>query len=196
MPQFSVHELCFLVCFLGILTSPSQSLNHENINNHRVLMVGEELWKEALPLRVGSSRIYELHGLKPLKWYELKISYPASIPASFSIQLKRGESLMGLYQTRRLLNTEKLIFMADGDQLSESGSGLYVVVSVEPAGFIAFPNVKKRQDVIYNIVCDELLLYGITHKAFWVGVFVLLCLGVALVVPQFLLRKNKDKADA
>ncbi|KAK9141993.1 hypothetical protein Syun_011393 [Stephania yunnanensis] len=164
------------------------------------LMVGEELWKESLPLRVGSSRIYQLHGLKPLKWYEVKISYPASIPASFSIQLRRGESLMGLYKTRRLLNTEKLIFMADGDQLSESGGGLYVLVSVEPASFVAFPNVQERQDVIYNIVCDELLLYGITHKAFWVGVLVLLCLGVALVVPQFLpsylLQKNKDKADA
>ncbi|KAK9149398.1 hypothetical protein Scep_008155 [Stephania cephalantha] len=164
------------------------------------LMVGEELWKETLPLRVGSSLVYQLHGLKPLKWYEVKILYPASIPASFSVQLKRGESLMGLYQTRRLLNTEKLIFMADGDQLSESSGGLYVVVSVEPAGFVAFPNVQERQDVIYNIVSDELPLYGITHNAFWVGVLVLLCLGVPLVVPQFLpsylLQKNKDKADA
>ncbi|KAK9141989.1 hypothetical protein Syun_011389 [Stephania yunnanensis] len=125
------------------------------------LMVGEELWKESLPLRVGSSRIYQLHGLKPLKWYEVKISYPAS---------------------------------------SESGGGLYVLVSVEPAGFVAFPNVQERQDVVYNIVSDELPLYGITHNAFWVGVLVLLWLGVALVVPQFLppylLQKDKDKADA
>ncbi|KAK9141998.1 hypothetical protein Syun_011398 [Stephania yunnanensis] len=112
------------------------------------LMVGEELWKESLPLRVGSSHIYQLHGLKPLKWYE--------IPASFSIQLKRGESLMGLYQTRRLLNTEKLIFVADGDQLRESGGGLYVLVSVEPAGFVAFPNVQERQDVIYNIGKEQI----------------------------------------
>ncbi|KAK9141997.1 hypothetical protein Syun_011397 [Stephania yunnanensis] len=198
MFQLSVHGFCSLLCFLGILTTPSQSLSHENIRG--ALMVGEELWKESLPLRVGSSRIYQLHGLKPLKWYEVKISYPASIPASFSIQLKRGESLMGLYQTRRLLNTEKFIFMADGDQLSESGGGLYILVSVEPAGFVAFPNVQERQDVSYNIVCVELLLYGIAHKAFWVGVLVLLCLGVALVVPQFLppylLQKDKDKADA
>ncbi|KAK9093574.1 hypothetical protein Syun_028485 [Stephania yunnanensis] len=190
MFQLSAHGFCSLLCFLGILTTPSQSLSHENIRG--ALMVGEELWKESLPLRVGSSRIYQLHGLKPLKWYE--------IPASFSIQLKRGESLMGFYQTRRLLNTEKLIFMADGDQLSENGGGLYVLVSVEPAGFVAFPNVQERQDVIYNIVCDELLLYGIAHKAFWVGVLVLLCLGVALVVlqflPPYLLQKDKDKADA
>ncbi|KAK9098052.1 hypothetical protein Syun_025097 [Stephania yunnanensis] len=61
---------------------------------------------------------------------------------------------MGLYQTRRLLNTEKLIFMADGDQLSENGGGLYVLVSVEPAGFVTFPNVQERQDVIYNIALE------------------------------------------
>lgn len=34
-------------------------------------------------------------------------------------------------------------------------------------------------------VCDELLL-GIPHKAWWVVVLVVLCLGVAFIIPHFL----------
>ncbi|CAA3009332.1 uncharacterized protein LOC111384093 isoform X9 [Olea europaea subsp. europaea] len=45
--------------------------------DRKILHVGHELWKEALPLQMGS-RLYELKGLKPHSWYEVKISYPAS----------------------------------------------------------------------------------------------------------------------
>ncbi|KAL5582723.1 hypothetical protein UlMin_015165 [Ulmus minor] len=44
----------------------------------KILKVGEELWKETLPLQMGS-RLYQLQGLKPRTWYEVKISYPASL---------------------------------------------------------------------------------------------------------------------
>lgn len=44
----------------------------------KVLKVGEELWKETLPLHMGS-RLYQLQGLKSFNWYEVKISYPASV---------------------------------------------------------------------------------------------------------------------
>ncbi|MBA0578091.1 hypothetical protein Gohar_014536, partial [Gossypium harknessii] len=77
-----------------------------------VLNVGEELKAETLPLKLGS-RVYKLQGLKSLTWYEVKISYPASIPASFSLQLKKGDLESGLNRNRRLLNTEKLIFKTD-----------------------------------------------------------------------------------
>ncbi|CAA3009331.1 uncharacterized protein LOC111384093 isoform X5 [Olea europaea subsp. europaea] len=77
--------------------------------NVKILHVGHELWKEALPLQMGS-RLYELKGLKPHSWYEVKISYPAS----------RGSSDLGLNMGRKLLNTEKLIFKTDGiDSLSD-----------------------------------------------------------------------------
>ncbi|KAL1339291.1 hypothetical protein AAHE18_U025400 [Arachis hypogaea] len=36
-------------------------------------------------------------------------------------------------------------------------------VTVEPEGFPAIPHVQERQFIIFNIVCDELLL-GIPHK--------------------------------
>ncbi|KAG6389418.1 hypothetical protein SASPL_150886 [Salvia splendens] len=46
--------------------------------NDKVLRVGEELFKETLPIRNGA-RLYHLQGLKPQTWYEVKMSYPASV---------------------------------------------------------------------------------------------------------------------
>lgn len=33
--------------------------------------------------------------------------------------------------------------------------GLYVLVSVQPEGFVAIPGVRERKDVIFNIGKDE-----------------------------------------
>ena len=167
-----------------------------------VLNVGEELKEETLPLRMGS-RVYQLQGLKSLTWYEVKISYPASvrnffsmvclfvafsfsktdlcfywkIPASFSLQLKKGNSDSGLNRNRRVLNTEKLIFKTDSlDMINDQvlvmllkffdamceiytvlkkvifgQDGLYILVTVEPEGFVAIPNTKEREFIIFNI---------------------------------------------
>ncbi|CAN0907275.1 hypothetical protein LINGRAHAP2_LOCUS24713 [Linum grandiflorum] len=151
--------------------------------NSNVLIPGNELLKETLPLQKGS-RLYELQGLKSNSWYEVKISYPASIPASFTIQLKKDVSDLGSNRNRRLLNTEKLIFKADSFNGSQQNK-LYVLVSVQPEGVVAIPNILERQAIIFNIVCDELLM-GIPHKAWWVGFLVLLCLVAAFITPRFL----------
>lgn len=42
------------------------------------MKVGEELLRETLPLQ-GGSRLYQIQDLKPHTWYEVKISYPASV---------------------------------------------------------------------------------------------------------------------
>lgn len=107
----------------------------------KILNVGEELWRETLPLQMGS-RLYHLQGLKPDMWYEVKISYPGSvcvfcpskveflklfwvcliqgkqqIPASFSLELKRDLTSPVEKQSRKLLDTEKLIFKTEGMKL-------------------------------------------------------------------------------
>ncbi|KAF6139658.1 hypothetical protein GIB67_002463 [Kingdonia uniflora] len=193
MVRVVVYNVVFLFYLCRIIFGSTTSLNHETTIDSKVLTVGEELKQETLPLQLGS-RLYQLHGLKSSRWYEVKISYPASIPASFSIQLKRHKFYKGFNGSRRLLNTEKLIFEADGDELSSVESSIYALVAVEPAGVVALPHVQERQFVSFNIVCDE-LLYGIPHKAWWVGILVLLCLGLALVLPHFLpsnlLQKNQ-----
>ncbi|XP_058083986.1 uncharacterized protein LOC131231710 [Magnolia sinica] len=168
-----------------LLISSCISLQHQDNNNDvKVLNVGEELRQEQLPFRMGY-RLYQLHGLKASMWYEVKISYPASIPASFSIQLKRDKSDLQFNMKRRLLNTEKLIFKADSNNMHSGQGEVHVLVIVEPAGVVAKPHVHERQFVIFNIVCDE-LSFGIPRKAWWVGMLAFLCLGVALVIPNFL----------
>ncbi|XP_021277723.1 uncharacterized protein LOC110411743 isoform X1 [Herrania umbratica] len=173
-----------ILLYVLIFIISSSIFSHGEMLDGSVLNVGEELKKETLPLRMGS-RVYQLQGLKSLTWYEVKISYPASIPASFSLQLKKGSSDSGLKGNRILLNTEKLIFKTDSLDMINDQGGLHVLVTVEPEGFVAIPNTKEREFIIFNIVCDELLL-GIPYKAWWVVVFALLCLGLALVVPRYL----------
>ncbi|KAL6524042.1 hypothetical protein OROMI_031137 [Orobanche minor] len=172
-------QLCCLLSLITVLSCPSSS--HGSIE--KVLNVGEELFKETLPLQNGAC-LYQLRGLRPHTRYEVKISYPASIPASFSLRLSRGTSDLGLNHGRKLLNTEKLIFKTDGMSLIEQG-GMYVVVNVKPEGVVALPGKQEREYIMFNIVCDELLL-GIPHKAWYVAVLALACLVFAFVVPSFL----------
>ncbi|KAI3904296.1 hypothetical protein MKW92_039262 [Papaver armeniacum] len=198
MGRSSVYNVILLLYICASVIG-AVSLDKVNMMDSKVLNVGEELQRETLPLQMGS-RLYRLNGLKSSTWYEVKISYPASIPARFSIQLIRDKSDIGHNWNRRLLNTEKLIFKADSNDIPNhqrlDQNEKYVLVSVEPAGVVAIPGVKERELVLFNIVCDELLL-GIPHKAMLVGVLVLICLGVACVVPSFLppyllVRKQKS----
>ncbi|XP_021754016.1 uncharacterized protein LOC110719394 isoform X2 [Chenopodium quinoa] len=158
---------------LGIFLFFSSTFTYGNGVDQKELTVGKELFKESLPFQMGS-RYYLLQGLKPDTWYEVKISYPATTPAIFSLQLKRGVSDVGMNRLRKLLNTEKLIFKAeDLDEINRQG-GLYVLITVEPEGFVAIPGVQERENILFNIVCDELML-GIPHKAWLVATFALLC---------------------
>ncbi|KAL3746805.1 hypothetical protein ACJRO7_015704 [Eucalyptus globulus] len=207
MDLAKLHSLVVLLCTLSF-AGDRVCYAFENTVEKTVLKVGEELWKESLPLQRGS-RLYKLEGLKPYTWYEVKISYPASIPACFSLQLMRGDLDSATNFNRRLLNTEKIIFKAESLELIQNQvhtiynyvcivrylkalqsfilvqGGMHVLATVEPEGVVAIRDVKERESIIYNIVCDELLL-GIPHKAWPVGILVLLCLVVAFVVPSFL----------
>lgn len=172
---------CILL-YLNVFIIGCLSYEDENIVDTKVLNVGEELWQETLPLQMGQ-RLYQLRGLKASMWYEVKISYPASIPTSFSIELKRGKVDLVSNMRRRLLNTEKLIFKADSDMLS-SYNEVHVLVSAKPEGIVAKPHVQERPYIMFNIVCDELSL-GIPHKAWCVGILVFLCMGFSFIIPYF-----------
>ncbi|CAL9240880.1 unnamed protein product [Arabidopsis halleri] len=175
----------------------------------KALYVGKELWREALSLQSGS-RVYKLEGLKSNSCYEVKISYPASIPARFSLKLlKNREMGLKLNQMRRLLNTEKLMFKVESLEEVNNKAGLNVLVTVEPEGIVAIPNSKERSFIIYNIgkllhysqnslvtktVCEEQLM-GIPYSSWSVVILVALCLVVALVpwfLPSSLLIKDQS----
>uniref|UniRef100_A0A453P328 Uncharacterized protein n=1 Tax=Aegilops tauschii subsp. strangulata TaxID=200361 RepID=A0A453P328_AEGTS len=103
------RRLCFLLTILFMLSS-ARSLEEEA----RALSVGDELVGETIPLRYGR-RLYRLAGLRPPAWYEIKISYPTSIPSSFSIRLVNDPNAVEDLgsKNRRLLNTEKILFKAE-----------------------------------------------------------------------------------
>ncbi|PUZ36517.1 hypothetical protein GQ55_9G044200 [Panicum hallii var. hallii] len=135
----------------------------------RVLSVGKELVGETMPLRHGR-RVYRIDGLRPSAWYEVKISYPASIPSSFSIRLvDDADDADWSSKNRRLLNTEKIIFKAEGS------NPVYVLVTVEPEGVVAKPNVPERELTLFNIVF-----------AWWVGIAAILCIVLASLAPLVL----------
>ncbi|KAL3818989.1 hypothetical protein ACJIZ3_004894 [Penstemon smallii] len=73
MTYFEWLQLC---CLIFLLSGPSSTRG--SMIGGRVLRVGEELFKETLPLQNGVC-IYQLQGLRPHMWYEVKISYPASV---------------------------------------------------------------------------------------------------------------------
>ncbi|RCV40378.1 hypothetical protein SETIT_9G048300v2 [Setaria italica] len=155
------------------------SAAHSAEESTRVLSVGEELVGETMPLRNGR-RVYRINGLRPSAWYEVKISYPASIPSSFSIRLVDDpDGADWSSKNRRLLNTEKIIFKAEGS------NPVYVLVTVEPEGVVAKPNVPEREHALFNIVCDELML-GLPVFTWWVGIAALLCIVLASLAPLVL----------
>ncbi|XP_066333131.1 uncharacterized protein [Miscanthus floridulus] len=144
-----------LVPALLLLPSMAHGVGDESA---RALSVGEELVAETMPLRHGR-RVYRIDGLRPSAWYEVKISYPASIPSSFSIQLLDNWSS----KNRRLLNTEKIIFKA------ESSNPVYVLVTVEPEGVVAKPNVPERELALFNIGTVVVFLYNSFRSSFMIS---------------------------
>ncbi|XP_042988526.1 uncharacterized protein LOC122316074 isoform X2 [Carya illinoinensis] len=147
--RLRVHSTFSLLYILSIIFNGRTS-SQSQMADSKFLNVGEELLRETLPLQMGL-RLYQLQGLKPYTWYEVKISYPASIPASFSLQLKRGKSNSVLNHYRRLLNTEKLIFRTESLESLSNEDGIYVLVTVEPEGIVAIPHVQERLFIIFNI---------------------------------------------
>lgn len=79
---FGLVVVCDCVCVCVILFH-SEKL----CRIRRALNVGEELQKETLPLKSGSC-LYQISGLKSQTWYEVKISYPASVRVELFISFQ------------------------------------------------------------------------------------------------------------
>ncbi|CAM0945248.1 unnamed protein product [Alopecurus aequalis] len=137
------RRMCF---FLVILFLFSSARSLVEVEEAKALRVGDKLMGETMPLHHGR-RLYRLAGLRPPAWYEIKISYPTTIPSSFSIRLVNDPDAVEDWgsKNRRLLNTEKIIFKAESTKL------VYVLVTVEPEGVVAKPNVPERELALFNI---------------------------------------------
>ncbi|CAD7705177.1 unnamed protein product [Ostreobium quekettii] len=103
-------------------------------------------------------RSYKMTGLKPGSTYELRVSYPATIPAAISFKIiPNAGGAEGALQrsSRRLLNVEKLPFHVELDATIEgipAGHAL-VSVSASPAGVRPSAiNRPPEEWLIFNIV--------------------------------------------
>ena len=114
--------------------------------------------------------MYDVQDLIPSHQYEVRISYPASIPTYFTIRVDDGKT----NPDHRRLNTEKLII---------DGIVTRIYVYAEPEGIAPLIDLKLRPTP-YNIVVEE-LLYGVPISAFRLvfAIITLLGIGWKFVVP-------------
>ncbi|KAG0624683.1 hypothetical protein M758_3G267200 [Ceratodon purpureus] len=147
-----------------------------------VLRVGEERKRESLAFFDGSSCEYEVQGLQEGKWYEIKISYPSCIPASFDIRFSQHSSDYRRREGRKLLNIEKTIFYVTEDFSQQEKTAEpwgRVNVEVHPAGVISKHLSSDHPSIIFNILCEE-VIFGIPKQAWWVG-----CLAALVICSAF-----------
>lgn len=165
----------------------------------RVLRVGHERKQDMLPLRGGGGKcVYELVDLEESFLYEVKISYPATIPSSFSLSLAKEEIVHG---SRRLLNADKIIFQVGrGNSLQisrdETKFRALVLVTVEPEGVVAMAHVQEQEFVVYNIMLERVRLGGIPEQAMWVGLLAFVALALSFLAAQLfpsLLEVEQEK---
>jgi hypothetical protein len=129
-----------------------------------------------------------LHSLKQATTYEVRVSYPATIPCDIHIDLlsEDGNSLTPP-SARRLLNVEKLIFRTDDAVTVDDGNGNDTAVMVRgEAPWVEVAARKAgvhrdelrdgfgRRELVYDIVLERLELGVIPAEAFIVGGIVLL----------------------
>ncbi|CAI7818201.1 unnamed protein product [Closterium sp. NIES-53] len=156
---------------------------------------------------VREGRMFGLHGLRPSMGYEIKISFPASLPARFHLALMAvdpeaatgsaqegpagawGDLASGLAaKSRKMLDTEKVIFRTDkhsnvllqGRPLVPSAA---VHVWAEPTAVFPGGSREGSGDVLFNIVCEELRL-GIPISAFRLAAFGIIILTVVVFIAH------------
>eukprot|EP00877_Chromochloris_zofingiensis_P006237 jgi/Chrzof1/1867/Cz10g24080.t1 len=147
-----------------------------------VLRVNQHV-KGALITLDTEVKSYVLQGLQPSTGYEVRVSFPASLPAKIQLELsdrRHQDSFTQHHVSRKLLDCDKIIFWTDKlGQVKGSASPVVLLTakrgSVHRNGPLAGPT-----KLVYNIVLVDLLL-GIPTDTFPViGVVVVLLLGVVV----------------
>jgi len=102
-------------------------------------------WQE---IQIGEKKFYRFSHLRSVTSYEVKISYPATFPVAFYIELV-DERKANPRTGRRLLNTEKMMF-ATPEDVEQFTLYSKIAVEVEWHGITWKQNLTKVP-VVYNI---------------------------------------------
>ncbi len=145
-------------------------------------------------LKIGHVTQLVLHGLQASRQYELRLCYPASMPAVFEMELQSDDLDHIAPTSRTLLNTEILRFTA-GSSSSFSASGhhpaikiaeqegqMLVKISVEQEGVTYMDHLLDRP-VQYDLILDT-LHWGISARVFPLIYLLVVCLALSLLVAN------------
>ncbi|PNW76102.1 hypothetical protein CHLRE_12g547734v5 [Chlamydomonas reinhardtii] len=144
-----------LLLLAAFVVGPTTLVCSEGHGEPGVLRANTHLEAQVASLD-GTPLLFSFAGLKPLTSYEVRVSYPATTPAIIHLRLAAGELHRG--QSRRLLDTEKLIFSTDA---SGNAQGIPdALVELRATGRFVHrdgPGAGPKR-LVFNIVCQELLL--------------------------------------
>eukprot|EP00123_Amoebidium_parasiticum_P011359 comp20673_c0_seq1/m.26846 comp20673_c0_seq1/g.26846 ORF comp20673_c0_seq1/g.26846 comp20673_c0_seq1/m.26846 type:complete len:177 (-) comp20673_c0_seq1:105-635(-) len=138
---------------------------------------------------------YFLDDLDPSTSYELRISYPATMPTDFEmVIIDRPKEVPSNPTRRRLLNTERIRIDPPDTQISAGSQRhqCWVRVTARHTG-VSFRPELQNPPVVYNIVVASLILGVPTDALGLVGVAVVGLVVVGwLGVPWFLDFLDRD----
>lgn len=134
-----------------------------------VLRPNSQLSRELLKLDVEHKR-YELTDLAPSTSYELRFSYPATIPARilFEVTGSSSDSTQRSrlrHSSRKLLNCEKTIISTDQLGRVQGHEHAAVVIQAQRSSVHRDGPGGGPEYLIYNLVLAQ-LWYGVPHDAF------------------------------
>uniref|UniRef100_A0A383VZ02 Uncharacterized protein n=1 Tax=Tetradesmus obliquus TaxID=3088 RepID=A0A383VZ02_TETOB len=133
----------------------------------------------------GDARAYQLVDLKPSTGYEVRLSFPASIPAFIKFQIVDSSAAAPPLRSkpaRRLLDCEKLIFATDSNGAVQGFANPAVLVTAKRRSVHRDGPTAGASKLVYNIVLAELLpVVGLPLDSIPVVVAVVAAVLIALV---------------
>lgn len=152
--------------------------------SHACLRPSVTLQNQRMPL--GTKHALSFCDLEPNTEYEVRVSYPASMPTVFTMRLTpaSGKPAVPSGSLRRLLNTEKLVVRStsQGVVLTPDGEPAQLSLWAKVEG-VASPLAPERKEAVFNIVLDPISA-GVPGGVWslWKALTLALLAAVALVV--------------
>ena len=169
--------ICVIIAWVALFDGSGVALDRQMEKQGEVVMSmrpGE--MKRSVRATVGGEPVLvRLEGTSLGTMYELRLSYPAVMPAKFHIDVvKVGEEKLKRYRHgRRLLNADKAVFKG-------FHSALLARIRIDKEGISYDPEIESRE-VVFNLNFDTLYL-GATAATWKMIAFLVPVLGVALRV--------------
>ncbi|GBF90016.1 hypothetical protein Rsub_02722 [Raphidocelis subcapitata] len=150
-----------------------------------VLRPNEPLTGQLIKLD-GAAKRYRLRDLKPSADYEVRVSYPASIPASLAFEWSGvpapDAAAPGRAATRRLLDTDKAIFSTDADGGGPGGKAPLLLLKAARRSVHKDGPEGGPDQLVFDIVLAE-LWFGVLPKD---TLPVIVAAGIALLAALLL----------